>query len=56
MFQTSSCCSAISEKDSEKGASLEIVKTRLKSSNSRHHMSIGDKRKRRQEENKYSIP
>ena len=43
MFQTSSFYSAILEKDSKKAVSLEILKTRLESSNSRYHMSFDNK-------------
>ena len=51
MLQTSSSCSAILEKNSKKDVSLERMKTRLKSSSSRHHMSISDN-----EDSSFSIP
>ena len=51
MLQTSSSYSAILEKNSKKDVSLERMKTWLKSSSSRHHMSISDK-----EDSSFSTP
>ena len=51
LLQTSSSYTAVLENNSKKDVSLERMKTRLKSSNSRHHMSISDK-----EDSSFSTP
>ena len=43
MLQASSSYSAILKNNSKKDVALKRMKTRLKSSSSRHHMSISDK-------------